>query len=173
MGDVQVTASRDTPGERLTTGSEEAQHHDTDSDVMTREQRGRCMSRIRGRDTKPELMLRRALWQGGLRYRLHCRLPGRPDIVFPARRIAVFVDGCFWHQCPEHATLPKNNRAFWQAKLEGNRRRDAEVNALLRAEGWTVLRIWEHEIRRNASHVAERIARMIRAASDISATAST
>ena len=128
------------------------------------------MSRIRGRDTKPELMLRRALWRAGLRYRLHSRLPGRPDIVFPARRVVVFVDGCFWHQCPQHATLPRKNREFWQAKLGGNRRRDAEINARLSAEGWTVLRVWEHEIREDVAPVAGRIARMLRATPDQSAS---
>lgn len=79
------------------------------TDVLTRTERSYCMSRIRSRDTKPEVMLRRTLWQRGLRYRIHSDLPGRPDIVFPSRKIVIFVDGCFWHRCPQHWKAPKNN----------------------------------------------------------------
>ncbi|MFC1680354.1 very short patch repair endonuclease [Pseudomonadota bacterium] len=117
------------------------------TDVMTPAQRSWCMSRIRGQNTGPELILRKALWRRGLRYRLKNRLPGRPDVIFPGRRIAVFVDGCFWHGCMEHGVAPKNNAEFWKKKLKGNKVRDAEVNAQLEELGWTVIRIWEHEVR--------------------------
>ncbi|MDG9692424.1 very short patch repair endonuclease [Streptomyces sp. DH17] len=103
----------------------------------------------RGRDTKPELALRSLLHRSGLRYRVDVQpLKGirrRADIVFPKDQIAVFVDGCFWHGCPEHMRSSKKNAEAWAAKLEGNRARDAETNDLLRAAGWTVIRIWEHE----------------------------
>ena len=84
------------------------------ADVLTKKQRSRCMSAIRGRDTKPEILLRKALWYKGYRYRLKNRLPGKPDIAFPTERLAVFVDGCFWHGCPEHYKKPSTHAAFWR-----------------------------------------------------------
>lgn len=104
------------------------------------------MSRIRGRDTGPERRLRRAVWRSGIRYRLRSTLPGRPDLVFRGARVAVFVDGCFWHGCPLHSTIPKTNRSFWLKKIQGNIERDRRVTSQLRAAGWTVLRFWEHEV---------------------------
>ena len=129
----------------------------TMGDVMTREQRSRCMSRIRGTDTKPERVLRVALWREGLRYRLRMSLPGKPDLVFRGVRITIFVDGCFWHRCPEHATSPKANASFWQQKIAGNVERDARVNRDLNAAGWLVLRFWEHEVERDLDRVVRRI----------------
>jgi DNA mismatch endonuclease (patch repair protein) len=103
------------------------------------------MSRMPRSSTKPELALRRALHARGLRFRLHRRdLPGTPDIVFPSARIAVFVDGCFWHGCTEHGTLPKNNRSWWAAKLAGNRERDRRKDGELAALGWVPVHLWEH-----------------------------
>lgn len=104
------------------------------------------MSRIRGTDTQPELALRRALWRAGARYRLRQKLPGKPDLTFRASRVVVFIDGCFWHGCPEHQTQPKTNADFWKTKIGANVARDVQVNAILGAEGWTVLRFWEHEV---------------------------
>jgi DNA mismatch endonuclease (patch repair protein) len=98
------------------------------------------------RSTGPELALRRELHRRGLRYRVDLAgLPGRPDIVFTRARLAVFVDGCFWHRCPEHGTLPRNNAAWWLAKLERNVARDRAKDEALRGLGWTVLHVWEHE----------------------------
>ncbi|MBM7771669.1 DNA mismatch endonuclease (patch repair protein) [Actinokineospora baliensis] len=107
------------------------------------------MSRQRARDTEIEMALRRALHALGLRYRVH-RRPVRTvrreaDVVFTRARVAVFVDGCFWHGCPEHATWPKRNAQFWRDKIEGNRRRDRDTDDRLAAEGWRVVRVWEHE----------------------------
>ncbi len=115
------------------------------ADVMTPEQRSRCMSRIRGADTGPERRVRRALWGAGLRYRINPKPPGRPDLFFPSERVAVFVDGCFWHGCPEHGVRPKTNVEFWRAKIERNIKRDQQVTAKLTADGWKVLRYWEHD----------------------------
>lgn len=126
------------------------------TDVLTPEQRRRCMSRVRDRDTSPELKLRKALWAAGCRYRLRYKLPGKPDLVFVARRLVVFVDGCFWHGCPVHATHPKANETFWREKLEDNRRRDQRVNAKLQELGWDVLRFWEHEVDRDIEGVVRR-----------------
>jgi len=100
------------------------------------------------RDTKPELRLRRALHQRGHRFRVAFRIPGTRrsiDIAYTRKRIAVFVDGCFWHGCPEHARPSRRNAAFWVSKIASNRSRDAETDELLRSEGWRVIRIWEHE----------------------------
>ena len=127
------------------------------ADVLTAEQRSYCMSQIRGRDTIPEVSLRKALWAAGLRYRLNFKLPGKPDIVFPRSRVAVFVDGCFWHACPIHSTRPATNAKFWRKKIESNIRRDKEVNRQLEELGWSVIRIWEHEIRENLDGVVGRI----------------
>lgn len=110
--------------------------------------RSENMSRIRGKDTQPELAVRRALWAAGLRYRLHDRrLEGNPDLVFPALRTVVFVHGCFWHchdEC-DNFRIPKTRSEWWAAKLARNKERDQEVQAHLRAAGWRVIVIWECE----------------------------
>jgi len=99
--------------------------------------------------TRPEIALRRALHARGHRYRIHRRvLPGvrrEMDIVFPSARVVVLTDGCYWHGCPLHGTWPKANAAWWRAKIERNRERDRDTNRLLRAAGWRVVRVWEHE----------------------------
>lgn len=107
------------------------------------------MSRIRRRDTKPEWQLRRALHARGWRYFVDRPVPGvsrcRPDLLFPRLRVAVFVDGCFWHFCPPHTHLPRANATYWHAKLLANRQRDARHDAELTRAGWLVIRVWEHE----------------------------
>lgn len=104
------------------------------------------MQRQASRDTGPEMALRRALHALGLRYRLHHPgLPGRPDVALPAARLAVFVDGCFWHSCPEHGRTPRNNGGWWAAKLAANVERDRRKDAALAAAGWLPVHVWEHE----------------------------
>lgn len=107
------------------------------------------MSRQKSRDTQVELALRRALHAAGLRFRVHRRpvkgVRREADIVFGPARVAVFVDGCFWHGCPEHATWPRRNADFWRAKIEGNRVRDADTDVRLAQAGWLAVRVWEHE----------------------------
>lgn len=107
------------------------------------------MSRQRRRDTKPEVALRRELHRQGLRFRVDAAVPGLPrrraDVVFTRPKVAVFVDGCFWHSCPEHATVPATRHDWWVAKLARNVQRDRETDAILAELGWTVLRFWEHE----------------------------
>jgi DNA mismatch endonuclease (patch repair protein) len=143
-------------------GSRRAASNQKRTHVLTRAQRRHCMSRIKGRDTKPELLLRDVLWRMGLRYRLRSKVGGRPDLVFPSARIAVFVDGCQWHCCPVHWVRPKSNTEFWDTKFAKNRVRDTQVNELLRAEGWRVLRFWEHEVEKDAQRVARRISAAVR-----------
>jgi DNA mismatch endonuclease, patch repair protein len=119
--------------------------------------RSENMARIRGADTQPEIALRRVIWRAGVRYRVGLRIPGRPDIAFPIEKVAVFIDGCFWHGCPSHYTAPKNNARFWRDKLAENRTRDVRVDAALQQEGWKVLRIWEHDVEHHADRVAEKV----------------
>ncbi len=107
------------------------------------------LSKQKRRDTKPEVALRRALHRRGLRYFVdRAPLKGmrrRADLVFPRRKVAVYVDGCFWHSCPVHATKPRNNAQWWADKLAANVTRDRDTDEKLLAEGWRVVRIWEHE----------------------------
>jgi DNA mismatch endonuclease (patch repair protein) len=118
------------------------------------------MQQQRRRDTRPEIALRRALHAAGLRYRVERPvIPGmrrRADVVFGPAKVAVFVDGCFWHMCPEHATFPKANADWWREKLERNYVRDQDTHRLLREQGWFPVRVWEHEeIAEAALRIAE------------------
>lgn len=116
------------------------------------------MARVGSKGTKPELVLRKALWKAGCRYRLKNRLPGKPDIVFPGKKVAIFVDGCFWHGCPLHGAIPSTNIEFWKSKIENNAKRDNDVTKKLAAIGWKVVRLWEHEIKENLEAVVKRVA---------------
>jgi DNA mismatch endonuclease (patch repair protein) len=125
-------------------------------DVLSPQQRSFNMSRIRGRDTKPEILLRRGLHARGFRFRLHRKdLPGRPDLVFSGRRAVIFVHGCFWHghDCPM-CRLPATRADFWAAKIEKNRCRDLKAVKALGSSGWRVLVVWECALRGPARHPA-------------------
>jgi DNA mismatch endonuclease (patch repair protein) len=134
------------------------------SDVFSKAKRSHVMARIRGQGNKDtELRLIELFRAEGITgWRRGSALPGRPDFVFPRVRLAVFVDGCFWHGCPLHATWPKQNAAFWRAKILGNRRRDRAVDRQLRKLGWVVVRIWEHALtRKHAARTAARLKRSL------------
>lgn len=115
------------------------------------------MAAMRSKDTRIELMLRRALWREGLRYRVHAKLPGRPDIVFHGRKVAVFCDGCFWHGCPKCGLVPKKNRPYWVEKIRRNQARDRLVAEQLGRDGWKVLRFWGCEIQDDLRSVVETV----------------
>ena len=123
----------------------------------------RRLSVTRGRDTAPELAVRSALHARGLRYRVDVAvLAGsrrRADVLFTRARVAVFIDGCFWHGCPEHATWPRHNARFWRTKIETNRARDRDTDQRLERGGWTVIRAWEHE---KSEAVADRVELAVR-----------
>ena len=124
------------------------------ADVMTPEQRSRCMAAIKGKDTKPEMIVRKYLFSRGLRFRVQVRkLPGKPDIVLPKYKTAIFVNGCFWHghEGCKYFRLPKSNVEFWKEKIERNIERDKESMQALFDLGWKVVRVWECELRNKAN----------------------
>lgn len=124
----------------------------------------KVMQGNRGRDTKPELAVRRILHARGLRYRVNARvepdLRRTADLLFSGARVAVFIDGCFWHGCPEHYTASRTHPEYWSAKIAGNMSRDAETKAILEARGWTVLRLWSHVSATNLADVIESAVRV-------------
>ncbi len=132
-------------------------------DVLTKKHRSWNMGRVRGKDTKPELLVRSVLHRNGYRFRLHAKgLPGKPDIVLAKHRTVVFVHGCFWHRhkrCPD-ATVPKSRTEFWVQKFADNVKRDAKTQTVLRELGWTIIIVWECEIA-NPDRLAERLRRKI------------
>jgi len=132
------------------------------TDVLTSAQRQLNMSRIRAKNTGPEVKFRKFLWAEGIRgYRIHYKLPGKPDIVFTKKKIAVFIDGCFWHKCPICFQEPETRNEFWMKKIQSNIDRDKRVNEQLKKEGWKVIRIWEHEIRKEPEKVIKKIIKIL------------
>ena len=128
-------------------------------DHVSKEVRSKIMAAVRSRgNTTTELPLGKLLWAAGLRgYRKHWKVQGRPDFAWPGRKIAVFVDGCFWHGCTKCKYLPRTNTAFWQNKIETNQARDRRVRRSLRIQGWRVLKFWEHEVKRTPDRVVSKI----------------
>ena len=134
------------------------------TDVFTPQKRSAVMRRVKGRDTSPEMKVRRLLTRLGARYRLHRKdLPGNPDIVLPGRKLAIFVHGCFWHghDCARGARVPKANRDDWIAKVARNRARDAAARDALTASGWRVETLWECELK-DETAVTERLEGLLR-----------
>lgn len=125
--------------------------------------RSELMRRVRGKHSSAERTFRSALYAEGLRFRLHRRVEGiAVDIVFPGPRVVVFIDGCFWHGCPKHATFPKTNQEYWLPKLAENRERDRRQTARIRAAGWRVFRVWEHDCQPAADIAVKRIVQVCR-----------
>lgn len=132
------------------------------ADMFSRKQRSEIMSKVKSRGNRAtELRLANIFRDHSITgWRRHYLVFGRPDFAFRTERVAVFVDGCFWHRCPKHGALPVNNRAFWARKLSLNRQRDKIVAKTLRCSGWLVLRIWQHELR-EPERVARKVARAL------------
>jgi len=137
------------------------------ADTISAERRSWNMSRIRGRDTGPEMRLRSLMHRAGFRFRLHGKdLPGKPDIVLPKYRTAIFVHGCFWHRhegC-RNATTPSTRTEFWQEKFDGNVERDKRNTAALEAAGWTVITVWECDLKADADRIVDKLSTKIREA---------
>jgi DNA mismatch endonuclease, patch repair protein len=125
------------------------------ADRFSKAVRSRIMSSIKGKNTKPELIIRRILRGTGLRQ--HPRIFGSPDFGLKSKKIALFVDGCFWHGCPRCYRAPKSNRSFWLRKVNRNKERDRQQNAYLKKNGWRVVRVWEHEVNRNLDRCESKI----------------
>lgn len=129
-------------------------------DHLTLDQRSKLMARVRTRDTAPEVALRRALYAAGIRgWRLHRPLPGKPDLAFGRARVCVFVDGAFWHGHPDH--YRGQSGPFWDRKIAGNRHRDERVNSQLEALGWTVVRLWDFEVRKDPADCVRIVAKAL------------
>lgn len=133
------------------------------TDVFTQEKRSELMSRIKGKGNKDtELVMIQILRSHHISgWRRNQAVFGKPDFVFPKQKVALFVDGCFWHCCPKHSNMPKNNREFWEEKLQGNKERDKHVSKILKKAGWKVVRVWEHELA-NTNHVVKRLLNVLR-----------
>lgn len=116
------------------------------------------MSRIRSKNTSPELLVRKALWADGIRYRIHDKtVIGTPDISIKTKKIAIFIDGCFWHGCPSCYIKPKSNKLYWRKKLSYNKNRRKNVKDKLKADGWKIMEFWECNIRDDTDRIASKI----------------
>ncbi|KON84837.1 DNA mismatch repair protein Vsr [Rossellomorea marisflavi] len=131
------------------------------SDVLTKEQRRKNMKAIKS-VSKLEAVVSKQLWKRGFRFRKNSKdLFGKPDISIKKYRVVIFIDSCFWHQCPEHSNMPKTNAEFWKKKLNRNVERDMEVNRHYKKNGWNIMRVWEHEIKKDIDKVIEEISMFI------------
>jgi len=128
-------------------------------DHVSKKVRSKIMASVRSRgNTTTELPLAKLIWAAGLRgYRKHWKVPGKPDFAWPGRKIAIFVDGCFWHGCARCKYLPRSNTAFWRKKIQANQARDKRVRRILRIQGWRVLRFWEHQVKQRPKQVTLKI----------------
>lgn len=132
------------------------------ADVFTKKKRSEIMSRILSKDTKLERDFLKQLslisHATGYRYRKHyTKLPGKPDVAFPSKKIAVFIDGCFWHGCSLHSRTPLSNSDYWKRKIAKNRARDRQVTKVCKKSGWQVIRLWEHAVKKRPAHAVEKI----------------
>lgn len=118
------------------------------ADNLNPADRTRTMQAVKSKDSKMEVKFRSSLWRRGFRFFKNVKsLPGKPDVVFPKKKIAIFLDSCFWHGCPLHLKLPVSNADYWRNKIEKNRNRDKEINTIYKEMNWKILRIWEHDLK--------------------------
>jgi DNA mismatch endonuclease (patch repair protein) len=117
------------------------------ADKFSKQKRSEIMSKVRSKDSKIEILLRKELWRNGFRYRKNStKYFGKPDIVLPKLKTVIFVDSCFWHGCKKHGSMPQTRRKFWENKISRNKARDKEVSRFYKKEDWNIVRIWEHDI---------------------------
>ena len=127
-------------------------------DIFTKKKRSEIMSKVRNKDSKIEISLRKALWREGFRYRKNStKYFGKPDIVLPKYKTVIFVDSCFWHGCKKHGTMPTTRKSFWEKKIARNKERDKVVNRHYKKKGWKILRVWEHEIYKDLLKIIKKI----------------
>ena len=132
------------------------------ADIFSKKKRSEIMAKVRNKDSKIEITLRKALWNEGFRYlKNSTKYFGKPDIVLPKYKTVIFVDSCFWHGCIKHGTMPTTRKAFWEKKITRNKERDKEVNRHHRSQGWQVLRIWEHEIKQRPKSLTSKLIKKI------------
>lgn len=127
-------------------------------DTVSKQKRSEIMSRVKSRDSKIETLFRKELWKAGFRYRKNSsKYFGKPDIVLPKYKTAIFVDSCFWHGCKKHCRIPTASKKYWTAKIERNIARDKEVSKHYKKQSWKIFRIWEHELRNKTEKIIGRI----------------
>ena len=132
------------------------------ADNLTPEQRHKNMTHIKSSNTKIEKDITKALWNLGYRFRKNVKdLPGKPDIAIKKYKIVIFLDSCFWHKCPEHFKKPKSNLEYWEPKIKRNVERDAEINSYYQQKNWHILRIWEHEVKKDFDNTLLKIRNFI------------
>jgi len=127
-------------------------------DIFSKEKRSDIMSKVRNKDSKIEILLRKVLWKNGFRYRKNStKYFGKPDIVLPKYKTVIFVDSCFWHKCPQHYGAPTTRKKFWEKKIEGNKKRDMEVNKYYTKTHWTLIRVWEHKLKQSLEQTIRKL----------------
>ena len=132
------------------------------TDTVSKIKRSQIMQRIRSKDTKIETSLRKRLWEKGYKYRKHhSSLIGKPDIAFINRKIVIFIDSCFWHNCSYHCRPPHSNKRYWTTKIKRNKNRDKEVNKWYKTNKWTLIRVWEHSIQKNPEGCIRKIVKAL------------
>jgi DNA mismatch endonuclease (patch repair protein) len=128
------------------------------ADKFSKQKRSEIMSKVRNKDSKIEILLRKELWKNGFRYRKNStKYFGKPDVVLPKHKTVIFVDSCFWHGCKKHGSMPQTRREFWENKITRNKARDKEVSRFYKKEGWNIVRIWEHDICLDIEKVTRKI----------------
>jgi DNA mismatch endonuclease (patch repair protein) len=131
-------------------------------DTVSRAKRSEIMRLVKSKDTKLEQVLHKGLRDKGYKFKKNvARLPGKPDLVFTSEKVAVFINSCFWHGCKQHCRMPATNRAYWNKKIAGNKKRDLLVAAKLRTGGWRVISVWEHSIKKSPDAVVRRILKTV------------
>lgn len=125
-------------------------------DTVSKKKRSEIMSKVRSKDSKIEIEFRKKLWGAGFRYRKNSgKYFGKPDVVLPKYNTVIFIDSCFWHGCEKHGSMPQTREKFWRVKIKRNKERDKEVNKYYRKAGWKIMRVWEHDIKKNLNMAAK------------------